>query len=167
MIAGKQFFGPHPFTPGLGKWEVLAGPPGLLLLQPPLHPPFFPGAGLFHPVSRQQSGAPGGTSFPEEPAGGEQGGEGEGRGRGQDPAGGDGDGVGTSWKTRPRAAQQFAKSGLSGACLRVRPGGAGARGPRAAAWWAARDMPRTPRRTPPWLFWLRLLRTLRLDRPTP
>lgn len=82
MIAGKQFFGPHPFTPGLGKWEVFAGPPGLLLLQPPLHPPFFPGAGLFHPVSRQQSGAPGGTSFPEEPAGGEQGGEGEGRGGG-------------------------------------------------------------------------------------
>lgn len=82
MIAGKQFFGPHPFTPGMGKWEVFAGPPGLLLLQPPLHSPFFPGAGLFHPVSRQQSGAPGGTSFPEEPAGGEQGGEGEGRGGG-------------------------------------------------------------------------------------
>lgn len=70
MNPGKQFFRPHPFTPGLGKWEVFAGPPGLLLLLPLLHPPFFPGAGLFHPVSRQQSGAPGGTSFPEEPAGG-------------------------------------------------------------------------------------------------
>lgn len=37
-------------------------------------------------------------------------------------------GVGTRWKTRLRAAQQFAKSGLTSALLRVRPGGAGARG---------------------------------------
>lgn len=132
----------------------------------PTFTPFFPRAGLFHPVSRQQPGAPGGTSFPEEPAGGQGGGGGGARGRGQGPAG-DGDGVGTRWKTRPRAAQQFAKCGLTGARLRVRPGGAGARGPRAAAWWAARDMPRTPGQTPAWLLWLRLLRTLGLDRPAP
>lgn len=70
MNPGKQFFGPHPFTPGLGKWEIFAGPPGLLLLLPPLHPPFFPGAGLFHPVSRQQSARQAGRHFLKSPRGG-------------------------------------------------------------------------------------------------
>lgn len=129
VISGENSFGdPIPSPPGCGSGKSSqATPLGLLLLLLPTFTPFFPGAGLFHPVSRQQPGAPGGTSFPEEPAGGTGRGGGGVRG-GAKARLATATGVGTRWKTRLRAAQQFAKSGLTSALLRVRPGGAGARG---------------------------------------
>lgn len=155
--------------PGWGSGKSSQGPQGSSCCNPHFTPLSSLGPDCFTPSPGNSQARQAGRHFLKSPRGGTGRGGGGARGRGQDPAGGDGDGVGvgTSWKTRPRAAQQFAKSGLSGAWLRVRPGGAGARGPQAAAWWTARDMPRTPRRTPRWLLWLPLLRTLRLDRPTP
>lgn len=115
MIAGKQFFGPHPFTPGMGKWEVFAGLQGSSCCNPHFTPLSSLGPDCFTPSPGNSQARQAGRHFLKSPRGGTGRGGGEARGRGQDPAGGDGDGVGvgTSWKTRPRAAQQFAKSGLS------------------------------------------------------
>lgn len=93
-----QFWGPP--IPSPRGWGSLRRAPRASPAATPTLTPFFPRAGLFHPVSRQQPGAPGGTSFPEEPAGG-RGGEGAGRGAGPRPG----------WRRRRRRSELAGRLG--------------------------------------------------------
>lgn len=111
-----------PPGPRLEKWGDSHYPP-----TPTHFHPFLPWGWTVSPRLQATARREAGRHFLKSPRGGGGGRGGGARGRGQDWAG-ESDGVGTRWKIGPGAAQQFSKSRLAAARLRLRAGVRGAQG---------------------------------------